>query len=168
MNNDIKINNDALEEFLSSDVGEFIKSTKSIDNTVREMAVSSANGTFSTEGVTAALESFLEQGTSVLETMTIYCNNMPDAESVNSLASLLNALSGAIDKIASLYKAEQSHRNKIELEEKKHELKLKEHEFKERLKLKRKDDTIDAGDASTTCIPISTADIVDQITKSKK
>jgi hypothetical protein len=168
---DTKINNDALEEFLAGDVGDFLKSTKSIDNTVKEMQVAQSAGLPTPEGVTVALEGFLEQGKSVLETMTIYCNNMPDAESVNSLASLMNAMSGAINKIAALYKTEQAHRNRIELEEKKHELKMKEIEFRERLRATNRDNETGnevLGDNSEEMIPVNTADIVNQLIDAKK
>ena len=169
MSKDVKINSDALEEFLAGDVGEFLKTTKSIDNTVKEMSVAHAAGRPTPEGVTIALEGFLEQGQSVLETMTIYCNNMPDAESVNSLAALLNALSGSIEKIASLYKTEQAHRNRIELENIKHENKLKEIEYRERLKASKKDGEGEEvlGDNAETMVPVNTADIVNQLIEAK-
>jgi hypothetical protein len=165
-----KINNDALEEFLASDVGDFLKATKSIDNTVKEMQVAQSAGLPTPEGVTAALEGFLEQGQSVLETMTIYCNNMPDAESVNSFASLMNAMSSAINKIAALYKTEQQHRNRIELEEKKHELKMKEIAYKESFRTRKGDGEeiiVDENGNAETMIPVSTADIVAQFQNTK-
>lgn len=170
MSNDTQINNAALDEFLSGDIGEFLAATKNIDETVKEMTVAHENGLASTDAVHQALASFLTQGESVLETMTIYCNNMPDAESVNSFASLMNALSGAINKIANLYKVDQQHRNRLELEDKRHDNKMKEIEFKERLKNSKKDGdpTVLGEEDAETMVEVNTADIVEQIINSNK
>jgi len=170
MAKDINISNEALNEFLDSDLGDFLSSTKSIDHTVKEMQVAQMNGVPSPEGVTLALEGFLEKGATVLDTMTIYCNNMPDSESVNSFAALMNSLSGAINNIASLYKVDQAQRNRLELEEKKHELKMKELAYKEQLRASSKKAGETGGpaalaegdDGATTMIEVSTSDIVDQ------
>jgi hypothetical protein len=167
---EVKISNEALDDFLKGDLGDFLSTTKNIDEQVKTLQVAQANGLPTPEGVTLALEGFLEQGSTVLETMTIYCNNMPDSESVNSFAALLNALSGAINNIASLYKTEQTHRNRIELEERKSELRMKEIEFKERLRAKNKPGETAANieEDSETMIEFSTADVVNQLIDAKK
>ncbi len=169
MNNDVKINSSALDEFLKQDIGDFIQTTKSIDNTVKEMSVAQSKGELSPAGVQASLEKFLDQGGSVLETMTIYCNNMPDAESVNAFASLINSLSSAMNNIANLYKTEQTHRNRIELEEKKHELKLREIEFKEHIRVAKKDGDpiIGEEDDAETMVEVNTASIVNELINAK-
>lgn len=169
MQNNVQINSNALDDFLKQDIGDFIQTTKSIDDTVKKMSVAQSNGELSPVGVHQALEQFLDQGASVLETMTIYCNNMPDAESVNAFASLISSLSGAMNNIANLYKTEQTHRNRIELEEKKHELKLKEIEFKERIKVAKQDgDPIVGADEAETMVEVNTASIVNQLIDAKK
>lgn len=171
MDNNVNINSAALDEFLKTDIGDFIQTTKSIDNTVKEMSVARAAGELSPAGVHEALSSFLEQGASVLDTMTIYCNNMPDAESVNALSSLINSLSSAMNNIANLYKTEQSHKNRLELEERKHELKLKELEFKERLRASSKKDGdrgLVEGDNVEALVEVNTADIIQKVMDAKK
>jgi hypothetical protein len=167
MPKDVQINNEELEKFLQGDVGEFLQSTQTIDNTIKEIEIARQNGLPTPEGISEKIESFLEQGSSVLETMTIYCNNMPDSESVNSLASLINALSGSINKIANLWKVDQQHRNRVELEQQRHENRMEEIKLKERLKSNR--DCKDVmGNNAETMTEISTADIVEQLMNAKK
>ena len=172
MTEPVKINNQALDDFLAGDLGDFLSSTKDIDTTVKEMQVAQLNGVPTPAGVTAALEGFLEKGATVLDTMTIYCNNMPDSESVNSFASLMNSLTGAINNIAALYKIDQAQRNRLEIEDKKHEHKLKELEYRSRLKATLKN--AQPGDPqlgmkeADTMIEVSTSDIVDQYLAAKK
>lgn len=170
MGEEIRINNEALDAFLKDDLGDFLKMTKSIDETVKTIQVAHEHGVMTPDGVSAAIEDFLQKGSSVLDTMTIYCNNMPDAESVSSFASLITALSGAINNIAALYKTEQAHRNRLELEEKRHELKMREIAYREKLRSanKNKDANGDENEGeSETMIPVSTADIVNQIFERK-
>lgn len=171
MGDEIRINNEALDAFLKDDLGDFLKSTKSIDETVKTIQIAHEQGVMTPEGVTQALEDFLQKGSSVLDTMTIYCNNMPDAESVSSFASLITALSGAINNIAALYKTEQAHRNRLELEEKRHELKMREIVYREKLRSasKTKDANGNENDDDTeTMVEVSTADIVNQIFERKQ
>lgn len=169
MNDEVKISSDALDEFLSSDVGEFLKTTQSIDNTVREIQVAKEAGLPTPEGIASSIETFLQQGASVLETMTVYCNNMPDAESVNALSSLINSLTSAINKIANLYKTEQTHRNRIELEEKKHELRMEEIKYKEQLKaIKAGGKDVIGGEEPEEMVEFNTAEIVDQLARAKR
>jgi len=172
MSEEIKINNQALDDFLHGDLGEFLATTKNIDETVKTIQIAKESGLPTPEGVTLALEGFLEKGASVLDTMAIYCNNMPDSESVNSFASLMNALSRAINNIATLYKNEQSHRNRLELEDKKHEYKMKEIEFRERLKATNKnletgEGTLEGLEEAEVMVEVSTSDIIEQYIKVK-
>lgn len=175
MSDEVKINNEALDAFLKDDLGDFLRTTKSIDETVKTIQVAHEQGLTTPDGVMSAIEDFLQKGSSVLDTMTIYCNNMPDAESVSSFASLITALSGAINNIAALYKTEQAHRNRIELEEIRHEHKLKELAYREKLRAagknkgENKGENENTGDGeSETLVEVSTADIVNQIHELKQ
>lgn len=169
MPGDVNISSEALEEFLKGDLGDFLETTKSIDKTVQTIQMTQEQGLVTPEGVTKALEDFLEKGASVLDTMTIYCNNMPDAESVNAFSSLMNSMASAINRIAALYKTEQAHRYRIELEEKKHELKMKEIEYREKLKTKnRNPEATDDEEDGETMVEVSTKDIVDQLIRAKQ
>lgn len=169
MSEEVNISNTALEEFLSSDLGDFLKTTKNIDKTINSLSIAKNNGDITPAAITEVLEEFLVKGSSVLDTMTIYCNNMPDAESVNAFSALLNALASSINNVATLYKHEQSHRNKLELEEKKHELKLKEIEFRERLRATAKEgNSSELLEEPTTMIEVNTANIVNELINAKK
>lgn len=165
-NTDVNINNEELDKFLKGDIGDFLQTAESITDTVKDIQAAREAGLTTPEDLASSIESFLQQGASVLDTMTIYCNNMPDSESVNSLASLINALSGAINKIAGLWKTEQTHRNRLELEQQRHENKLKEITLKEQLKANRGGEVL--GNNAQDMIEVSTADIVDQLMNAKK
>ena len=156
-------NNDELTRFISEDLGGFLSETKAMtsipDNTTP--LISNNND------ITNTMAQFLEKGASVLDTMSVYCNTMPDAECVASMASLLNALTSTIDSISKMYKDEQAHLNKLELEEIKHKNKLKEFEFKEQLKHNKPGEDV-VGDNVQSMVEFSTADIIQQIIDSQK
>ena len=168
MTNPIQINSEALDKFLEEDLGSFLQDTKHINETVNSLAVDTFSGN-APEQITLALQGFLERGSSVLETMEIYCNNMPDAESVNAFSSLISSLSSAINNIASVHQKLQDHQNKIELGQKNHEWKMKEIEFRERIKASIKAETIsgnpEGGKTTEQLVEFNTNDIIDRIVK---
>lgn len=167
MKDQVNIGNDSLEEFLKNDLGDFLSDTKEISKNCENLALAPAGS--SSELVMQSLERFLEQGSSVLETMTVYCNNMPDAESVSAFASLIASMSGAMNNIANVFKREQDHINKLELEEQKHKNKLIEIEFRETVKARAKEtvpgETMEQAD---TLLEYNTADIIAQIVDNSK
>lgn len=165
MNNPVNIGSEALNEFLAGDLGDFLQDTKEISKNVENMAMTTGG---TPEAITKTLESFLEQGSSVLETMAIYCNNMPDAESVSALSSLISSLTSAMNNIASLYKRDQGHLDKLELEQKKHENKLKEIAFRESIKARKGEPGETGEETAETLVEYNTADAIDRIMQNVK
>jgi len=161
-----EINSEELNRFLSEDLGDFLSDTKEIATRADSALAKVTDGENIEDGIVKSLEGILDRGNSVLETMTIYCNNMPDAESVTAMAALLNALTGALSNVSSLYKAEQQHRFKIELEERKHELKLIEIEHREMIKAKARELAPGAGgkqEQADDMYEFNTNDIIDRL-----
>jgi len=171
MSKDVNINAEALDEFLKGDLGDFLSDTKAVTQQVESLEVSSFTGD-TPLAITKTVESFLERGASVLETMEIYCNNMPDSESVSAFASLISSLSSAINNIASVHNKIQDHQNRIELEERKHELKMKEIEFRERIKATVKAEAgpgeVIPGESAEELVEYNTHDIINQIVEINK
>jgi len=174
MKEPININSDTLDKFLENDLGGFLSESKKITSSLNNVDLSSSElaiNNYDALSISNSIQSFLSRGETVLETMQLYCNNMPDPESVNAFSALITALSSAINNIAAVQNKLQDHKNRLELEEHKHNLKLKEIEFREKIKQQNKQDTpgdlnnLDKDTSTTNLLKFNTSSIIEQITK---